>query len=142
VVWNRDITTFIRKTTAMDNYTLIFVLDGDFDLPNDPEVRDRKVPYMVLDKMESREFELVDFNLTKHYDDDYVEEYIDDPYMHRSVVEIKIPLKMQEIKSREAIYEHALEALKQDELTLCRAFENDNKKLGMLQSIICFEAKQ
>jgi hypothetical protein len=123
----------------MDNYTLIFVLDGDFDLPNDPEVRDRRVPGMVLDRFEKQEFELVDFNLTKHYDDDYVEEYIDDPYLHRSVVEIKMPLKMEELPSREAIYETALDALKNEELTLCRAFENDNKKLGMLQSIICFE---
>jgi len=126
----------------MDKYTLIFVLDGDFDLPNDPAVRDKKVPHMVLNKMESHEFELVDFNLTKHYPDDYVEEYIDDPYMHRSVVEIKMPLKMQEITTREAIYDHAVEALKQNELILCRAFENENKKLGMLQSIICFEVKE
>lgn len=125
----------------MDNYTLIFVFDGDFDLPNDPVIRDKKVPDMVLDKLESHEFELVDFNLTKHYDDDYVEEYIDDPYMHRSVVEVKMPLEMSEIQSREEIYERAVKALKQDELTLCRAFENDNKKLGMLQSIICFEEK-
>lgn len=125
----------------MDNYTLIFVLDGDFDLPNDPVVRDSKVPHMVLNKMESREFELVDFNLTRHYDDDFVEEYIDDPYMHRSVVEVKIPLTMDDLQSRDAIYERALEALKQDQLALCRAFENENKKLGMLQSIICFEAK-
>lgn len=125
----------------MDKYTLIFVFDGEFDLPNDPEVRDRKVPDMVLEKLEKQEFELVDFNLTKHYDDDYVEEYIDDPYLHRSVVEVKMPLAMGEMQSREAIYERAVEALKQDELTLCRAFENDNKKLGMLQSIICFEEK-
>jgi hypothetical protein len=125
----------------MDNYTLIFVFDGDFDLPDEPEVRDRKVPDMVLDKFEKQEFELVDFNLTKHYDDDYVEEYIDDPYLHRSVVEIKMPLSMEEMQTREAIYETALEALKKKELTLCRAFENDNKKLGMLQSIICFEEK-
>jgi hypothetical protein len=125
----------------MDTYTLIFVLDGDFDLPNDPEIRDRKVPDMVLDKMEKHEFELVDFNLTKHYDHDYVEEYIEDPYLHRAVVEIKLPLAMQEIASREAIYDHAVKALKQRELTLCRAFENENKKLGMLQSIICFEER-
>lgn len=125
----------------MDTYTLIFVLDGDFDLPNDPEIRDKKVPDLVLEKMEKHEFELVDFNLTKHYGDEHVEEYIDDPYMHRSVVEIKIPLKMKEIKSRDTIYDHAVQALKKNELTLCRAFENDNKKLGMLQSIICFEGK-
>lgn len=125
----------------MDKYTLIFVLDGDFDLPNDPEVRDKEVPGMVLDKLENREFELVDFNLTKHYDDDHVEEYIDDPYLHRSVVEVKLPLAMQELESRDAIYERCLEAMKHEQLELCRAFENDNKKLGMLQSIICFEVK-
>lgn len=125
----------------MDKYTLIFVFDGDFDLPNDPELRDKKVPDMVLEKFEKQEFELVDFNLTRHYDHDYVEEYIDDPYLHRSVVEVKMPLAMEEMESREAIYERAVEALRKDELTLCRAFENDNKKLGMLQSIICFEEK-
>jgi len=130
-----------KPPVKMDKYTLIFVLDGDFDLPNDPEVRDKKVPGMVLDKLESREFELVDFNLTKHYNDDYVEEYIDDPYMHRSVVEVKLPLDMQDLESREAIYEKCLEAMKQEQLRLCRAFENENKKLGMLQSIICFEVE-
>lgn len=126
----------------MDNYTLIFVLDGDFDLPDDAEIRKRKVPGMVLEKMERQEFDLVDFNLTKHYDSDYVEEYIDDPYLHRSVIEIKMPLDMAEMKTREAIYERATTAMKNNELILCRAFENDNKKMGMLQSIICFEMKK
>lgn len=126
----------------MDSYTLIFVLDGDFDLPDDAEVRKRRVPGMVLEKMERQEFDLVDFNLTKHYDSDYVEEYIDGPYLHRSVVEIKMPLDMAEMKTREAIYKRATIAMKNGELILCRAFENDNKKLGMLQSIICFEMKK
>ena len=126
----------------MDYYTLIFVLDGDFDLPDDAEVCKRRVPGMVLEKMEQQEFELVDFNLTKHYDSDYVEEYIDDPYLHRSVVEIKMPLDMNDMKTRQAIYERAITALKNGALILCRAFENDNKKLGMLQSIICFEMKK
>jgi len=125
----------------MDKYTLIFVFDGDFDLPNDPEVRDRKVPGMVLDKFQSHDFELVDFNLTKHSPDDYVEEYIDDPFLHRSVVEIKLKLSMDDLQSREAIFGRSLKALEENELTLCSAFENDNKKMGMLQSIICFEEK-
>ncbi|RZJ58338.1 MAG: hypothetical protein EOO45_26805 [Flavobacterium sp.] len=125
----------------MDNYTLVFVFDGNFDLPNDPEVRDKKVPEMVCEKFEERAFELVDFNLTQHYDDNYVEEYISDPYRHRSVVEIKLKLDMQALKSRDAIFDRALEALKKNKLTLCSAFENDNKKFDMLQSIICFEEK-
>lgn len=123
----------------MDNYTLVFVLDGNLDLPDDPDIRNREVPPMVLEKMEKKEFDLVDFNLTKHYGPEYVEEYLGDPYMHRSVVEIKLPLDIAGLPTREAIYEEALQKLKNNELTLCRAFENDNKRLGMLQSIICFE---
>jgi hypothetical protein len=122
----------------MDNYTMTFKYDGDFDLPNDPEIRDAKVPGMVLEKMEGNEFELIDFNLSRHYDDDNAEEYIEDPFLHRSVLEIKLDLTMEDLQSREAIYSRCLEAMQSNKLRLKRAYENDNKKMGMLQSIILF----
>lgn len=125
----------------MYNYTVTFVYDGDFDLPDEPEILYRKVPDMVLKKMEHHEFELVDFNLTQNYDDGYAERYIDDPYLHRSVLEIKLGLGREHLQSREAIYNRCLEAMRSGGLTLCRAYENDNPKMGMLQSIICLEAQ-
>ncbi len=126
----------------MNNYTVTFVYDGDFDLPDDVDKRDREVPRMVLQKMEKHEFDMVDFNLTDNYQDDYAERYIEDPYLHRSVVEIKLDLTRKDLQSREAIYEKCLEAMRHRELNLCRAYENDNEKLGMLQSIICFEVNE
>lgn len=126
----------------MNNYTVTFVYDGDFDLPDEIEIRDREVPRMVLKKMEAHDFDLVDFNLTQNYQDDYADRYIEDPYLHRSVVEIKLGLTQKDLSSREAIYEKCLEAMRHHELNLCRAYENDNEKLGMLQSIICFEVKE
>jgi hypothetical protein len=122
----------------MDNYTMTFKYDGDFDLPNDPEIRDAKVPGMVLEKMKGNEFELIDFNLSRHYDDDNAEEYIENPFLHRSVLEIKLDLTMEDLQSREAIYSRCLEAMQSNKLRLKRAYENDNKKMGMLQSIILF----
>ena len=35
----------------MDNYTVTFVYDGDFDLPVDENVRGRQVPKLVLEKL-------------------------------------------------------------------------------------------
>lgn len=125
----------------MHNYTVTFVYDGDFDLPDNPAERERKIPEMVIEKMEKHDFEMVDFNLTQNYEDNYAEHYIDDPYLHRSVLEIKVDLSLEDLKTREAIYEQCLLAVKQHELDLCRAYENENHKLGMLQSIICLRVK-
>ena len=126
----------------MDNYTVTFVYDGDFDLPDNPEIRDREVPSMVLAKLEKHEFQLADFNLTQNYDEEYAEKYIDDPFLHRSVVEVKLKLTWDDLQSRERIYERCLNALRHHDLNLCRVYENENDKLGMLQSIICFEVKE
>lgn len=125
----------------MDNYTVTFVYDGSFDLPDDPQEIDEKVPGMVLEKLEKHEFELADFNLTQNYDDEYAESYIEtDPYRHRAVLELKLDLNIRDLNSREAIYHRCLDAVKHGELHLCRAYENDDKEQGILQSIICFEA--
>jgi len=123
----------------MDNYTVTFKYDGDFDLPNDPGKRDKSVPGMVLQKLEAHEFELIDFNLTENYQEDYAETYISDPYLHRCILEIKTNLTRKDLQSREAIYERCLIEMKGNHLKLCKAYENENAKLGMLQSIICFE---
>ena len=125
----------------MDNYTMTFKYDGDLDLPNDPDGIAKNVPALVLAKMESHEFELIDFNLTQNYSDDKAKDYIKDPYMHRSVLEIKLDLSMEDLTSREAIFDRCLEALREDRLCLTSAFENEDKQKGMLQSLINFSAK-
>ena len=94
----------------MDNYTMTFKYDGYFDLPDDPEIRDREVPGMVLEKLQNGDFELVDFNLSENYNEGNAENYIHS-HLHRSIVEIRLDLKMRELKSRRAIFERCLQAL-------------------------------
>lgn len=125
----------------MHNYTMTFKYDGEFDLPDDEESRKKEVSGMVLEKLEKHEFELVDFNLTQNYDREYAKVYIDDPFLHRSVLEIKLDLTIADMKNRETIYTRCLKALQDNEVVLEYAFENDDKKNGMLQSIIVFENK-
>ena len=126
----------------MHNYTMTFTYDGEFDIPDKEEDRNREVPAMVLDKMETRKFQLVDFNLTDNYDRENSKVYIRDPFIHRAVLEIRLDLAIKDMKNREAIYNRCLEALKCQEVALDYAFENDNKQKGMLQSIIIFDMKQ
>lgn len=126
----------------MDNYTMTFKYDGDFDLPNDPDSLHRDVPTMVKEKMESHDFELIDFNLTQNYNDNNAKGYIKDPYLHRCVLEIKIDLSMDDLTSREIIYERCVEALRDDRLCLNRAFENEDPEKGVLQSLINFGLKE
>lgn len=125
----------------MDSYTMTFKCDGAFDMPDDPGVRDREVPRMVLKKMERREFELIDFNLTQNYDGSNAQEYLKS-YLFRAIVEIRMDLSMRALKSREAIYGCCLKALEDGKLCLDRAYENENTELGMLQSIIVFDMKK
>lgn len=126
----------------MNNYTMTFKYDGEFDLPDEPGVRDRELPGMVLEKLEKHEFELVDFNLTENYDREHVKAYINNPFIHRSVLEIRLDLSINDLKSRVAIFSRCLHALQDDELNLEHAFENDGKEKGMQQSIIVFEMKE
>lgn len=126
----------------MDNYTVTFMYDGDLDIPNEPHERDKKVPHLILQKLQKHQFELIDFNLTQNYLEDYAETYITDPYLHRCILEVKLNLTMQDLQTREGIYNRCLTEMQRGELKLCRAFENENTKLGMLQSIICFEVNR
>jgi hypothetical protein len=121
---------------------MTFTYDGEFDLPNDEVTRNKEVPAMVLEKMETHKFQLVDFNLTENYDREHSKVYINDPFIHRSVLEIRLDLAIKDMKNREAIFNRCLEALQRDEVSLDYAFENDNKQKGMLQSIIIFEMKE
>jgi hypothetical protein len=125
----------------MDAYTMTFKYDGLFDLPSNPESRALEVTRMVLDKMESNEFELIDFNLTANYDGSNAADYINDEQIHRAVLEIKVDLSMRTLKSREAIYKCCLEALQKGKVTLYHAYENENRQKGIYQSIIVFDMK-
>jgi hypothetical protein len=120
---------------------MTFKYDGEFDLPDEPSERDRELPGMVLEKLESHQFELVDFNLTENYDRENAKVYIDNPFIHRSVLEIRLDLSMGDLKSRNTIYSRCLNAMQDNELLLEKAFEKDDKEKGMLQSIIVFEMK-
>lgn len=126
----------------MHNYTMTFKYDGEFDLPDDEEAREKEVPGMVIGKLEKNEFELVDFNLTENYDGEHSKLYIDDPLLHRAVLEIRLDLSIKDMKSREAIYAKCLKALQDEVVCLAHTYENDDKEKGMLQSIIVFEMKQ
>ncbi|MCW4468969.1 hypothetical protein OGH69_08345 [Flavobacterium sp. MFBS3-15] len=125
----------------MYNYTMTFVYDGDFDLPDAPDVRDSELPRMVLEKMEQGYFQLVDFNLSENYDRHIIDTYIKDPALHRSVLEIRLDMSRADMKSRDAIYARCLQAMRDGELSLIRAHENDDPDLGLLQSLIVFERK-
>jgi hypothetical protein len=122
----------------MYNYTVTFKYDGEFDLPNDPEILEKKVPGMVLDKLEKHEFELIDFNLSANYDTSNASRYIEDPYLHRAVLEISLDLTKADLKTRESIYNRCLLAMQNGELTLCSTYENEDNREGMLQSIMMF----
>lgn len=126
----------------MDNYTMTFTYDGDFDIPNDPEVRNKEVPGMILQKLEKHEFELVDFNLTQNYDSQYAKAYIKDAKVHRAVLEIKLDLSMRSLKSREAIYNCCIKAMKQEKLHLKHAYENEDRQKDIQQSIIVFDTSR
>jgi len=125
----------------MHNYTMTFIYDGDFDLPDAPEIRDSELPRMVLEKMELGHFQLVDFNLSENYDRNIIDTYIKDPSLHRSVLEIRLDMSRTDMKSRDGIYSRCLQAMRDRELTLSRAHENDDPEQGLLQSLIVFEKK-
>ncbi len=125
----------------MDSYTMTFKYDGKFDLPDDPDVRDREVPRMVLKKMEQKEFELIDFNLTQNYDNSNAAEYLDS-HSFRAILEIRMDLSMRALKSRDAIYNCCVKAMEQGKLCLDRAYENENKEMDLLQSVIVFDMKK
>jgi hypothetical protein len=126
----------------MYNYTMTFVYDGEFELPNELRARARETPLMVLEKMQRKEFEMVDFNLSKNYDPANAERYIADHSINRLIVEIKLDLSTTDLKTRESIYERCLKALKQGKLKLEDAIENENEELGCMQSIIVFDVKK
>ncbi len=131
----------ILNKKAMDNYTMTFVYDGDFDLPDDPDALDRHLVQMVLGKMEGGQFQLVDFNLSENYDHNSIDTYIKDPSLHRSVLEIRLDMSRADMKTREGIFERCLKAMRNGELSLSRAQENDDPGKGLLQSLIVFEKK-
>lgn len=125
----------------MNNYTMTFIYDGDFDLPDAQDALDRQLVKMVLGKMEGGQFQLVDFNLSENYDKHIIDTYIKDPSLHRSVLEIRLDMSRADMKSREGIFARCLKAMRNGELSLSRAQENDDPGQGQLQSLIVFEKK-
>lgn len=126
----------------MNDYTMTFKYDGDFDLPDSEAALKRRVPKMVLEKLMHHEFELVDFNLTENYGNGYAANYISNPSRNRSIVEIKLALEKEHLKSRETIYNRCLAAMRKGELALAFACENEDKDKGLWQSIIIFDMKE
>jgi len=126
----------------MPNYTMTFKYDGEYSLPNELRARAREVPKLVVDKLESREFEMVDFNLSENYDPENAERYIADTEINRLILEIRTDLTTTDLKSREGIYSRCLKVMKQGRLKLEVAIENENEELGSLQCIIVFDCKK
>ena len=126
----------------MHNYTMTFKYDGDFDLPDDKGRLEREVPKTVLEKLQSHDFELIDFNLTQNYDSSNAGRYIDNPSLNRSVMEIRLDLSRENLKSREGIYARCLNAMELGELKLAFACENEDKGRRQWQSIIIFDMPQ
>lgn len=126
----------------MHNYTMTFKYDGDLDLPDDEERLEKEVPKTVLEKMQSHDFELIDFNLTQNYDSSNAGRYIDNPSLNRSVLEIRLDLTRDNLKSREAIYARCLSAMEKGEVRLAFACENEDKEQHHWQSIIIFDMPQ
>jgi hypothetical protein len=123
----------------MHNYTMTFKYDGDLDLPDDQIRLEREVPKTALEKLQSHDFELIDFNLTQNYDSSNAGRYIGNPAVNRSVMEIRLDLTRENLKSREAIYARCLGAMERGELRLAFACENEDKSLRQWQSIIIFD---
>lgn len=123
----------------MHNYTMTFKYDGDLDLPGDLDRLEKEVPGVVLGMLQNHDFELIDFNLTQNYDSRNAERYISNPSVNRSVLEIRLDLSRDNLKSREAIYARCLRAMEQGDLRLAFACENEDKKQGQWQSILIFD---
>jgi len=126
----------------MFNYTMTFKFDGEYNLPNELTARAREVPKMVVTKMERKEFEMVDFNLSENYDNESAEHYIANASINRLILEIRLDLCPADLKSRETIYSRCLKAMKQGMLRLESAIENENEDGTGLQSIIVFDIKK
>lgn len=122
----------------MYNYTITFVTNDGIAIPDGLKQSQQELPEKVLKKMESHEFDLVDFNLTKNYSQGIASHYIENCHKHRSVLEIIIELNKNDLNSREAIYNKCLKTLSEKKLYLGCAYENEVKEKNIVQSIIKF----
>lgn len=120
----------------MSNYTMTFYCRDCLAIPEDAGMRQRHVREQVLDKMQQRKLELVDFNLTENYQD-YPEH--SSRGNHRTLVEIKLDLTRMDLRSRDAIFIRCLNALQQDEVFLSDF--TDGNEDSREQSVLIFDMK-
>ncbi|MFP9115289.1 hypothetical protein ACLI1A_15235 [Flavobacterium sp. RHBU_3] len=122
----------------MDNYTMTFYCKDCLTIPADPRMRMREVQRQVMDKMQGRKLELVDFNLTENYHT--YPGYSSRGTAYKTLIEIRLDLSRADFKSRDAIYNRCLSALLQDELYLSD-FADETLQNGDPYHIFIFDMK-
>ena len=111
------IPAFIYKTPAMYTYTMTFVDQKELALT--PASQDNSTIHnIVLKKFKVREFILADFNWFGNYDPAHSGDYLKEPYLFNAVVEIRLPLDVALVASRDEIYDRCIAALEQGELAI------------------------
>lgn len=106
-------------------------------IPEDAAAREQRLRDEVAEKMKARQLELVDFNLTEHYQ--HYPEYATRG-KHKTLVEIKLELSRAEMKTRESIFNRCFTALQQDEVELSEWTQHEDGKVP--QSILVFDMKR
>lgn len=121
----------------MSNYTMTFYCRDCLAIPEDAAAREQRLRDEVAEKMKARQLELVDFNLTEHYQ--HYPEYATRG-KHKTLVEIKLELSRAEMKTRESIFNRCFTALQQDEVELSEWTQHEDGKVP--QSILVFDMKR
>lgn len=122
----------------MDTYTITFVdeeeLGSDQLFPGNIYIQNE-----ILKKFNRRQFQLADFNWSGNYTPENAKAYLNSPYKCNAVIEIRLPLDINIIGSRDAIYNTCLQALQDGKVVMKRLqeFKNDNQQKR--QNLIRFE---
>jgi hypothetical protein len=127
-----------NKKIAMDSYTITFYCKDCLAVTHKKEANEEKVCWEVLDKLVQHELEMVDFNLTKNYET-YPDSHKKNTRL-RTVVEIRLPLDMSDLQSRDAIYNRCMYAMQQNQLYLSEDIVQDIG--GQERQLLVFDLKK
>ena len=100
----------------MSNYTMTFYCKECLTVPQQLRMRQKEVCGQVREKLIEHKLELIDFNLTENYNL-YPASHKKSATL-RTIVEIRLELSRNDLRSREDIYNRCLYALMHDEVTL------------------------
>ncbi|MFL9845828.1 hypothetical protein [Flavobacterium rhizosphaerae] len=122
------------------DYTMTFYCKDCLSLPEDKRLRQNQVQQQVLEKMNNRQLELVDFNRTENYSNSVgYDERAND---NKTLIEIKLQLDKRDLKSRDAIFNKCFVAMRQNELQLRDYSGFEDKDNSGVQNIFVFERKK